>query len=186
MYPIDGIITGMEDDKQKLIQTLMTGGIAVIRTDTVYGIVARANDEIAVERVYDVKGRDADKSCIVLIADPMQAYGQYPLGYAFTSEPTSVLVESPKAPSWLLRANSRIAHRIPAVDWLKEVIREVGPLIAPSANPQGKSPALSVEQATMYFGDSVDLYIDGGNVPANTAPSRLLWVHDNGEVERLR
>lgn len=176
----------MEDDKQKLIHTLMNGGIAVIRTDTVYGIVARANDEIAVERVYEAKGRDADKSCIVLIADPMQAYGDYPLDYAFPKEPTSVLVESPKAPSWLLRANSRIAHRIPAIDWLIEVIREVGPLIAPSANPQGQPPALNVSQARDYFGDTIDMYVDGGQVPTTVTTSKLIWVHENGATERLR
>lgn len=176
----------MQDSIQELISVLMNGGIAVVRTDTVYGIIARANDEIAVERVYDAKGRDADKSCIVLIADPQQAYGTYPQDYAFPTEPTSVLVESPMAPSWLLRANSRIAHRIPQVDWLKEVIREVGPLIAPSANTQGQAPARTIEQAKAYFNNTVEYYLDGGTVPEDIAPSKLLWVHDNGDIERLR
>ena len=97
-----------------------------------------------------------------------------------------MLVESPNAPTWLLRANSRIAHRVPSVDWLRDVIREVGPVIAPSANPQGHPPALSAERARDYFGDAIDIYIDGGLVPEDIRPSRLIWVHKNGQIEQLR
>jgi L-threonylcarbamoyladenylate synthase len=176
----------MEDIRQKLIDVLMHSGIAVVRTDTLYGIIARANDETAVERVYAAKGRNPEKSCIVLIADPMQAYGDISAARHTVDGPTSVLVDSPKAPEWLLRANNMIAHRIPDVPWLAEVIREVGPVIAPSANPEGMPPAMTVDQAKRYFGQNVDLYVDGGTVPADTPPSKLIHITEEGTVERLR
>ena len=176
----------MKSKYEHLIQTLLAGGIAVVRTDTLYGIVARADDEDAVEKVYQAKGRNARKSCIVLVANASQAYGDISTIDHERSLPTSILVESPNAPAWLLRENSLIAHRIPGIDWLQDVIARTGPLIAPSANPEGLPPAATIAEAKKYFGEKVDVYIDGGAVPANTPPSRLIRIHDDGSVERLR
>lgn len=176
----------MKDIRQKLISVLMNGGIAVVRTDTIYGIVARANDQAAVDRVFAAKGRNPEKSCIILIADPKQAYGDLMSVHYDASRPTSVLIDAPMAPRWLLRANELLAHRIPNLPWLQQVISETGPLIAPSANPEGLSPARTIEEARAYFGDRVDLYVDGGEVPADTPPSTLIRVDDDGSVERLR
>ena len=176
----------MKDVRQELISVLMNGGIAVIRTDTIYGIVARANDAEAVERVFAAKGRNPEKSCIVLIADPKQAYGDLS-SVAYESQgPTSILIDAPMAPEWLLRANNMLAHRIPDLPWLKEVISEVGPLIAPSANLEGLAPARTIEEAKAYFGDAVDIYVDGGTVSEDTPPSTLIRINDDGTIDRLR
>ena len=63
----------MTNDESRLIQTLKNGGIAVVRTDTVYGVIACADDEMAVERVYSAKQRDPSKQCIVLLASSNDA-----------------------------------------------------------------------------------------------------------------
>ncbi len=173
-------------EQEELVRILRAGGIAVLRTDTIYGVVARADDEQAVAKVYAAKHRNPDKSCIVLVADASQAYGDISHVVYDDQQPTSVLVDAPEAPEWLLRQNKELAHRIPNVDWLKEVIRQTGPLIAPSANPEGEQPASTIEQARAYFGDMVDIYIDGGVVPTDTPPSRLVRIHDDGTIERLR
>ncbi len=164
----------------------MNGGIAVVKTDTLYGIIARANDEQAVERVYDAKSRNPKKSCIILLADEQQAYGTFSLAAIKTVGPTSILVDSPSAPEWLRRESNEIAYRLPDVPWLREVIREVGPVIAPSANPEGMPPATTIDEAMTYFGDKVDIYIDEGEVPADTAPSRLIRHHADGTTDILR
>lgn len=176
----------MKSKYEHLIKTLLAGGIAVVRTDTLYGVVACADNEKAVEKVYKAKGRNARKSCIVLVANASQAYGDISAINHERTSPTSILVDSPAAPAWLLRENLLIAHRIPSVDWLQDVIARTGPLIAPSANPEGLPPAATVAQAKKYFGETVDLYVDGGTVPADTPPSRLIRIHDDGTVERLR
>lgn len=178
-------------NNHKLIEVLRAGGIAVIRTDTLYGLVACADNEVAVERVYTVKGRDAHKSCIVLLDDMNRAYGrQEDLGtddQMYQGEvPTSFLIDGTGAPSWLLRENSELAYRVPHSDDLRAFLTQTGPLIAPSANPQGEPPARTIEEAKAYFGDKVDIYVDEGEVPASTPPSRLIRIHDDGSVERLR
>ncbi len=176
----------MKDIRQNLIRVLMKGGIAVIRTDTLYGIVARANDEQAVDRVYAAKSRDLRKSCIVLLADEQQAYGALSTKSIETHGPTSILVDSPLAPEWLRRESDEIAYRLPDLPWLREVIREVGPIIAPSANPEGMPPATTVDEAIDYFGKAVDLYVDNGEVPASIPPSRLIRQRPDGTVDILR
>lgn len=175
----------------ELIDCLRGGGVAVIRTDTLYGIVASADNEEAVERVYAIKGRDPHKSCIILLDDMRSAYGRGDEldtdAHRYHSDvPTSFLIDGSGAPNWLLRENSQLAYRVPDDLDLRQFLAATGPLIAPSANPQGKPPARTVEEAKAYFDDQVDLYADGGEVPADTPPSRLLRVNDDGSVERLR
>ena len=48
-------------------------------------------------------------------------------------------------------------------------LEQTGPLIAPSANLQGQPPAKNIQEAYEYFGDAVDLYVDGGTVESGRA-----------------
>jgi tRNA A37 threonylcarbamoyladenosine synthetase subunit TsaC/SUA5/YrdC len=43
-----------------VIGLLQNGGIGFMPSDTVYGLSGRALDRLAVEKIYDVKERDAD------------------------------------------------------------------------------------------------------------------------------
>lgn len=173
-----------------VIHVLQKGGIAVIRTDTLYGVVARADDQNAVERVYELKGRDDTKSPIVLVASIEQLYDEPTISETQLLDTVwpgkvSVILPSTKAPAWIRRGNESVAYRLPADPKLCALLETTGPLIAPSANPQGQLPAMTIEQAIAYFGDNVDCYVDGGKVLDDT-PSQLLRLKDNGEVERLR
>lgn len=160
-----------------------------MRTDTIYGLLARANDEAAVEKIYRLKNRAADKQCIVLIASASDVprYGmsieQYSLGEKL---PTSVVVPASDEPAWLLRGGKDIAYRIVRSDFLRAVIEQTGPLVAPSANPEGRPPARSVAEAQNYFGDKVDMYVDGGTVPRTIHPSRIIRLNKDGSLETLR
>ena len=169
---------------------LKTGGIGVLRTDTLYGVVARSDDEAAVHRVYELKGRDDDKSPIVLINSPEQIYDKLePAHRTYLDQvwpgPVSVIVPSALAPSWISRANASVAYRLPSNQALRTLIRITGPLIAPSANPQGMPPAVNVDEAQAYFGDGVDFYVDEGTVD-NPTPSQIIQLTPDGETIRLR
>ena len=172
-----------------LVEVLRSGGVAVLRTDTIYGIVAMADNEMAVERIYKIKNRTPDKSSIVLLASAdgvFDAPGPDQLKVTKDLWPgrNSIIFPSSKAPRWLDRGNESIAYRIPDDERLRGLLKRTGPLIAPSANPEGLEPAMNVQEAIEYFGDSVDLYVDGGQVTDNT-PSKLFKVTAAG-LERLR
>lgn len=173
----------------EIVGSLTSGGIGVIRTDTIYGLVAQANDQRAVEKIYKVKSRSLDKSCIVLIASINQLFDSYDPQVIARLErlwpgKNSIILPSETAPEWLARDNHSVAYRLPNDESLRALIEQTGPLVAPSANPEGLAPALSIEAAKRYFGDTVDFYVDGGEVNDDT-PSRLyrMWPE---RLERLR
>lgn len=178
------------ENNAELIKVLSSGGVAVIRTDTLYGVVASANNPEAVEKVYAIKLRDPLKSCIILIDSPDAAYSHsadLAHDIALHSEvPTSFLLKADDAPEWLLRQNVELAYRVPASTDLRALLAKTGPLIAPSANTEGMPPAQTIEQAKEYFGSAVDIYVDGGTVPADISPSRLVRIYANGQEEWLR
>lgn len=169
---------------------LSAGGIGVVRTDTVYGLVGRADNEVAVARIYELKHRNEAKSPIVLISRLNQLYDaperavEKQLHDVWPGK-VSVIIPSTKAPLYIRRGNGSVAYRLPANSELVQLINTTGPLVAPSANPEGDEPATDVQQAIAYFNDSVDFYVDGGQVMDNT-PSQLLRIMTDGSVERLR
>lgn len=164
-------------------QTLLNDECIVARTDTIYGLLARAASQSAVENVYTVKGRDFTKPCIVLVADvsevPHLSAQQQSIYHAANLErPTSLIVPASTEPSWITRGTPTVAYRVCTEPSLRQVIQQTGPLIAPSANPQGKPPAQTIAQAKKYFLDNVALYVDGGQV-SDTAASRLMQFEGN-------
>ncbi len=169
---------------------LNNGDVAVLRTDTLYGIVARADNQAAVERVYSIKHRNEHKSPIVLISSYDQIFDtitilQREICEYYWPGKVSIILPSANAPTWLERGNQSIAYRMPSSEALLKLISITGPLIAPSANPEGQAPAMSIHQARSYFSDQVDAYCDSGEVTDNS-PSKLLLVHEDGNIERLR
>lgn len=179
----------MNDDFNKITEALANGGIAVVRTDTLYGIIARASKKRAVEKVYEVKHRDPSKQCIVLIpgSGSVREHSATIAKYSSPDQPpTSVVVPATDEHEWLLRGGDSIAYRVVRDDFLKKVVQAVGPVIAPSANPEGMPPARTIEEAKAYFGDQVDVYIDGGTVPEEVQASQIVKVGRDSTVEIIR
>lgn len=174
-------------------KSLTKGGVGVLPTDTLYGIVASALDEAAVERVYTLKGRTPAKPCIVLIAstDDLGLFGvaltDTQAGVAAKYWPGPVSIALPCGSGvgeYLHRGTHTLAFRIPKDEALREFLKIAGPLIAPSANPEGLPPATNLDEAKNYFGDRVDFYIDGGVRRGD--PSTIITFGESGEVVVLR
>ena len=161
-------------------EMLKQGKIGVLPTDTIYGIVASALNEEAIARVYEVKGRATTKKTIILISslDDLRAFGviltegQQKNLNRFWPGPVSIIVPGD------------IAFRIPDDPSLIAFLKESGPVIAPSANPEGLPPAETIEEAKKYFGNMVDFYIDGGKRVGE--PSTLIRLEENGAMTVLR
>ena len=163
-----------------------------MRTDTLYGIVARADDKQAVERVYGVRHRESKKASIVLIANDRQIWNQSAVQVnkavldQFWPGPVSIILPAgSESPSHIYRGENSIAFRIPADEELRDLLSATGPLIAPSANIEGEPPAKTIEEAYEYFGDYVEFYVDSG-VCENTAPSKIIKIQEDGELLQLR
>lgn len=182
-----------ETDHAAIASALKSGGIVVLRTDTIYGIVTRAESRKNCDTIFAMKQRDADKSCIVLIANDAQMWDavsrdayQSAKGIVSDAYPTSLIVPiGIQTPPWIHHGKQDVAFRIPTTKpWLIKVLEETGPIIAPSANLQSEPPATNIDEAYAYFGNAVDLYVDGGTV-TDSEPSHIYRL-TSGAPERLR
>ena len=174
---------------QDIALALSQGNLVVMRTDTIYGILALASNPKAVEKLYSVKKRDPRKPCILLVTDsqdiPISQEERQSYQKLSQERPTTLVtpVDDSYLPH-LPRNNGTLAFRAVNLPELQEIVRLCGPVLAPSANPEGLTPATNISQAKNYFGDKVSLYIDGGEVPENT-PSRIVKFVD-GAVQIIR
>ncbi|MCX6753356.1 MAG: L-threonylcarbamoyladenylate synthase [Candidatus Nomurabacteria bacterium] len=183
----------MEYILKGVIKSLKKDGIGIIPTDTLYGIVGSAFSKKAVEKIYKIKGRDENKPFIVLISSikDLEKFGiQHPYKLEFVRMlekfwpgKVSVILSCSKY-KYLHRGENAIAFRLPNKKSLIELIKKTGPLVAPSANPQGMIPASNIKEAKKYFGDNVDFYVAGGTLKSK--PSTLIKINKNGEIEVLR
>lgn len=172
---------------------LKAGKVGVLPTDTLYGLVASINHESAVRRVYELKHRSLTKPCIILISfrDELARFGitlsEAQAAVLDQKWPGPVSVVFPcglDVPEWLHGGTHTLALRLPADEALRALLCESGPIIAPSANPEGLPPASSVEEACAYFGDTVDFYVDG--LEKNGKPSALIALDVDGTQVVLR
>lgn len=152
-----------------------------------YGIVGRADLQATVERIYRTKERTPSKSPIILIGDVLQLFDTYDTEALdalseYWPGPNSIILPSTAAPTWIARDNASVAYRLPADESLRTLLQTIGPLIAPSANPEGLAPAATIDEAHAYFGDQVDYYEDGGAVLLAN-PSSLFRYTDGAFVQ---
>ncbi len=153
-------------------ELLLENKIGVIPTDTLYGIVGRAKSKEVVERIYRTKKRDRKKPFIIILnsleeliefgvkPSPVLEKIWRPEGTHDLGREVSCILPCKKYP-YLHCGKKSLAFRIPRGRALKKLLSLSGPLVAPSANPEGKPPAKNIKEAIEYFGENVDFYIRG-------------------------
>jgi L-threonylcarbamoyladenylate synthase len=189
----------MEWNNEKLLKILKNGGVAIMPTDTIYGLIGQAENVATVNRIYNLKKRNPEKPCIILISDINQLenfsitlseeqknkLSEIWFTLSEAEGPTSIIFDCPDDSfSYLHRGTKTLAFRFPAPQTLRDLITKTGPLIAPSANPEGLSPAENISEARKYFGNSVDFYLDGGIVSSKA--SKVIKLHKDGSINILR
>ncbi len=160
--------------------SLINGDLVAFPTETVYGLGADAANEIAVKKIYQVKGRPSDHPLIVHISNLKQLdkwareIPEYAIKLARSFWPgpmTLILPRTALAKDFITGGQDNVGIRIPdqtlALALLSEFEQQGGAgVAAPSANRFGKvSPttAKAVEAELGAFLDSKDLILDGGS-----------------------
>jgi L-threonylcarbamoyladenylate synthase len=169
------------------------GAIGILPTDTLYGLVGSALIPETVEKIYEIKKRNPEKPLIVLISeiDDLERFGvvvsdqlRNQLEEYWPGAVSIVLPTIDETFDYLSRGQGTIAFRLPDNDELLDFLAATGPLVAPSANPEGLPPAETITEAKEYFGDSVSFYQDGGEKKGS--PSRIISIDEDGQVFTLR
>ena len=166
-------------------KVISEGGVIAFRTDTFYGLGADPFNVSAVAKVRALKGREENKPILLLladaslvdrfIADHSAAFDE--VAREFWPGPLTIVGRAvPELPGEITAGTETVGVRVPADVDVRELVRECGgALTATSANPSGREPARSAKEVRDYFGDLIDLVIDGGEVTA-TEPSTVLDV----------
>lgn len=172
----------------QVLEALKQGGVGVLPTDTVYGLVCDAANMDAVEKLYRLKSREK-KPGVLIAADSAQVQK---LGFLQSSvreaerfwPGVSVVLLLGEEGAYLHQGMRAVAVRVVADHDLQQFLYKTGPLLTSSANLPGKPPANTVHEARAYFGDAVDFYVDGGDLSHRQSSTLIRIV--NGKVDILR
>ena len=175
----------------EVIELLKNGAVGVIPTDTVYGVVTPLFNQVGVERMYELKGREEAKPVgTVLINDPLQvehiAQSEHLLrASAYWPAPVSVVIPVSSELHYAHKGLDSLPFRVPDHESLQRLLLQTGPLATSSANFAGQMPPTTLQEALGYFREGVDFYVDGGDL-SHRKPSAILRFNEEGEPELLR
>ena len=163
------------------------GRIVAIPTDTLYGLAADPFNIDAIARVYQLKGRGADRALPLVAADIEQiaaTLGVLPmlarlLAVRFWPGPLTMLMTAPeRLPAEVTGGTGRVGVRVPAHAVARALCTACGrPLTATSANRSGEPPSNAPDAIVETLADGIDTLLDAGVTPGGP-PSTILDVSD--------
>lgn len=157
------ITTTETTELRELDAHLRTGGLAIVPTDTVYGIVGEWGVAGVAEKIYELKRRPAEKRLIALVPDLAAVEP-----WAAVTPAARQLAEQfwPGALTLVLATftGTTQGFRVPNHPWLLAWLQRRGrPLLSTSANPSGAPPATTLAMARDYFSGVEQVwFVDGG------------------------
>jgi len=166
------ILLDSQQTYTRAAETIARGGIIAFRTDTFYGLGANPLNRSAVQRIRQLKGREATKPILVVVSDidqierfiSVRSRAFEALAERFWPGALTLIGQaSPQVPDEVTADTGTIGVRLPDDDKVRALARACGgALTATSANPSGAEPARTAEEVASYFAAAVDLIVDGG------------------------
>lgn len=160
------------------VAALKRGDVIAFPTETLYGLGADALDAAAVEKVFQLKGRDPDSPIPVLVADremltrlvtEVPPLAEKLIARFWPGPLTIVFPARNDIPRPLVNAKGGIGVRISSQPIAAKLVEAVArPLTATSANPSGQPPARTAELAKKYFAGRVAVFVEGGELTSST------------------
>lgn len=180
---------------EKALDVLNEGGTLLCPTDTVWGLSADATNFEAVEKVFAIKKRPAEKSMIVLVSsvDMLQQYVEeipktaYHLLETYQKPCSIIYPKGKNLANNVLHANGSIAIRIVQDDFCKPLIDLFGKaIISTSANISGKPTPRSYNEIEEALIKEVNYCVDIPEKKNKIGQSSSLFLIEEGEVKQLR
>jgi len=166
----------------QILSFLRSGGVIAFPTDTAYGLGADPFNEGAVRRIFEMKGRAETKPILVLVDSIAMANS-----IARLSDTALALAERfwPGPLTMVLPARASVSATVTAgsetigVRWANNVFTQRlleafgRPITATSANRSGLPSAVTAEEVRVQLGDSLEMLVDGGELPAREGSTLL-------------
>lgn len=170
---------GVEEARRHFVAAVTAGRLVIFPTDTVYGIGARADDEAAVARLFEVKQRPADRPLPVLLgswAELPHVVGDWPpaaqrLAHAFWPGPLTVVTRRhPRLAPAVVSGGDTVGVRMPDHCGLREWLAACDfPVAATSANLSAGLSPRELQAVPLALVESAALVLDDGPCPGGRA-----------------
>lgn len=186
----------MIEEIKKACEVLMSGGIILYPTDTIWGIGCDATNEDAVKKIYELKRRADNKTMIVLLDNPVK------LNYYVEDLPELAwdLVELADKPLTIIYDNARnvaanliapdgtLAIRITNERFSNELCKRFRKaIVSTSANVSGESSPQCFDEITKEIKGKVDYIVNLRQEEKNNPkPSGIIKLGTNGEIKIIR
>ncbi len=194
------IITEQSENAAEIAaQALKNNQIICFATETVYALACDASSDIAVAKLYKIKDRDIKKPIAIFVRDlsmarkflkfnPIEdkiAENFIPGMITLVLDKKTNLDQEISVSPLLNNGDNSLGLRIPNHKFcLKLLAAFDGVIAATSANISNQESAINSLQVRKYFGDKIDLIIDGG-ICQYKISSTVLRVNDN-QINILR
>lgn len=185
-----------EESKEKIKTILDNNGVIAFVTDTVWGLGCLPTSQKAVEKIYEIKKREAQKPLILMSNDvenlkpyvkEINQNTQSFIEKHFPGALTLVLEKSEKTPDYITSDFNTVGIRVPDNAIFKEICETAtGHVLATtSANLSHEPSAKTYEQAIENMGQKVDLVIeDFGQTCKGLESTVVLVLQDDIKILR--
>ncbi len=185
------IVSCDQDGINLALKKVKEGGVIIFPTDTVYGIGCDPFNKDAVDRIYELKGRDRTKRLPVLgyskkIISDIAIFDQFSerLADRFWPGPLTLILDvKNKQISESLGLNGKIAVRVPNHPCILSLLRECKLIVGTSANYSGSPSFYDSKQITKQL-SGYDLLLDGGIISDKGESTIVEVVEDKFRILR--
>ena len=183
------------------VKALKAGQIISFATETVYALACDAANDKAVSKLYQIKQRQANKPIAVFAANLKMAEKflifnkiEKKIADNFMPGAITLILKKKKISAnnyglspLLNRSSQDLGFRIPDHSFTLKLLKSFkdGFIAATSANISNKKAAVNCQEVVKYFGDKVDLIIDGGKCLYQIA-STVVKVDNKGKINIIR
>jgi L-threonylcarbamoyladenylate synthase len=186
---------------EKILSFLRSGGVIAFPTDTAYGLGADPYNGGAVRRIFELKGRPETKPILLLVnsvamARSISILSERALALAkrFWPGPLTMILPAREAvPEFVTAGTGTVGIRWPNAAFALRLVDALNqPITATSANRSGMPASVTAAEVCAQFGDTIDMVVDGGELPARggstlldltATPARILREGPIAEAE---